>query len=927
VLFPERQLLLQGEAPVRIGCRALDILTTLVEHSGDVVSKNELLARVWPDTTVQESNLKVNMAALRRVLGEEPGVARYIATVVGRGYRFVAPVLSGSAGHAFEASPASARNHNLPTATTRIFGRAEVIDAIGRDLTESRLVSIVGAGGIGKTTVALAVAEHALRQFKDGVWLIDLALLKDPDWVPNAIATAIGVVARLPDMLAALSDFLRERELLLVLDSCEHLIDAAASAANRILADAAGVRILVTSREPLMVNGERVRRLKGLDTPPAAASSCAKEALEFSAIQLFVERASDRLESFDLSDADAPAVAEICRRLDGIAIAIELAATRVDVFGVRSLLKQLDDRFRLLTGRRGGPERHRTLTATLDWSYSLLSAHEAALLRAVSVFVGVFDIDGASALAHVAPSLAASTLAQLAAKSLLAADVDHDGIAYRLLESTRSYCLEHLRLDGEEHAVRRRHAERVCSVLEQAASERAQRPDGEWVATCGRLLDDLRAALAWAGRDAADPALYIRLTVAGLPLWNHFSLTEECRVRVSQAVEELDAAGLAGTAAEIQLLAWLGGATLFTLGLELQAVDAMRRALEIATRLGDTEHRLRCLRMIGTYEVFTGEYAAGMRTLEDFAAIAATKDPSAQLEGETHIGVAELFLGRLHSSRRRLERLDERALQHDGPTRGAGYLSDRIIDLRCVLSQVQWLTGSPDAAARTAASAIERARSMQHHLSLTTALSYACPILFWNGHYEECGRHVAMLDEHVTRHGFVSRRPVTHFYRAVAACAQSDRLEDDLRALERAVAEFHATTHLARLPFYLGVLAEFLARAGRLCDAEATIGAALASAETKDERWCVPELLRIRASILAAQSQVGEAEALLVESMTMAQQIGALAWRLRAATDLARLWGAGSRGAHVRGMLQPIVGQFTEGFATRDLEVAARLLA
>ena len=340
VLIPERQLLLKGEAPVRIGSRALDILTALVERPGQLVSKQELLSRVWPNTIVEEGNLKVNMAALRRALGERPGAAQYIATVIGRGYRFVAPVQSfESVGPSFDAGVASTHLHNLPTGTTRIVGRADAIDAIRQELMESRLVSIVGPGGIGKTTVALAAAEQAIGLPRDGVWLVDLAPLKDPSLVPNAIATAIGLAAHSASMLPALGGYLRDREMLLVLDSCEHVIDAVASCAGRILADAAGVKILATSREPLRVKGERVRRLPGLGTPSASSGLKAEEALVFPAIQLFVDRATDRLELFRLSDADAPMAAEICRRLDGLALAIELAATRIDAFGVGGLLE------------------------------------------------------------------------------------------------------------------------------------------------------------------------------------------------------------------------------------------------------------------------------------------------------------------------------------------------------------------------------------------------------------------------------------------------------------------------------------------------------------------------------------------------------------------------------------------------------------
>jgi predicted ATPase/DNA-binding winged helix-turn-helix (wHTH) protein len=927
-LIPARQLLLKGETPVRIGSRALDILTALVERPGDVVSKRELFSRAWPDTFVEEGNLKVNMTALRRALGEGPDQARYIATVTGRGYRFIAPVQASEVANLPSGSAvAVAASHDLPAGATRIFGRADAIDTVRRDLDESRLVSIVGAGGVGKTTVAIAAAHAAARERLDGAAFIDLATIGDAQFVPAAIASALGLGMAGADPLASVVHALKSRQKVLLFDNCEHLLPAVAAAVDRLVRQLDGVRILTTSREPLRIRGERVHRLRGLECDPRE-SPTADEARTFPAVELFVARASERA-GYQLDDGEAPAVAEICRRLDGNALAIELAATQAAAFSAPRILQMLDDRFRLLRlGPPSAPPRQQSLLATLDWSYSLLSEPEAALLRAISVFAGGFSVGGAAAVSNGRPAEVLDALARLAAKSLLAMDASAEVVSYRLLETTRAYCVERLRVSGEDQAVRCRHAEHICAVLEQAASEWSQRPAREWAAAYGHVVDDLRGALAWAGRDEANRSLRIRLTVAGLLLWNHFSLIEECRVHVSRAIEELDAAGLAGTALEMKCRLWLGGSTMFMRGLEPEAIDALRRASEIADRIGDTDYRHRCLMLIAAYELFTGAHDAAIRTLETFVSVAATADPSALPDGETHLGIVEIYVGRLQSSRRRLERLYEHDLQGLADSRFARFLYVRNVDIGNVLSWAQWLTGSPDTSARTAEATVEQALKTKHELSLSNALAVAaCPAFFLSGRYQECGRYVAMLDEQVMRHGIAIWRPTALFYRAALAYTQGDASSGTIDDLKRAIEEFRNINYLARMPYYLSVLAAALIHCERLGEAETTIRTALDRAHAQNERWCAPELLRIRAAILAASDRPGEAEAALVESMALAREIGALSWRLRAANDLAKLWRDRSRADDARKVLLPVYNEFTEGFATRDLVVAADHLA
>jgi predicted ATPase len=550
------------------------------------------------------------------------------------------------------------------------------------------------------------------------------------------------------------------------------------------------------------------------------------------------------------------------------------------------------------------------------------------VLRAISVFAGAFTIDGAAAVSNESPAEVLDALAQLAAKSLLAMDTTADATTYRLLETTRAYSIERLRVSGKQQEIRRRHAEHVCAVLEQASIEWSQRPASEWGAAYRHFVDELRVALGWVGRGEVNRSLRIRLTAAGLLLWNHFSLTEECRAHVSQAIVELDAAGLAGTAFEMKFKLWLGGSTMFMRGLEPQAMDALRRASEIADRIGDTDYRHRSLLLIAAYELFTGQHDAAIRTLETFVSVAAAADPSALPDGETHLGILEIYVGRLGSARRRLERVYQHDLQDPKDSRFARFLYVRNVDIGNVLSWAQWLTGSPDSSTRTAEATVEQALKTNHELSLSNALAVAaCPAFFMSGRYQECGHYLAMLEEQVMRHGIAIWRPAALFYRAALAYAQGDASSQTIDGLNRAIEEFRAVNYLARMPFYLCVLADALAGSGRIDSAETTIEAALDRAAVQNERWCLPELLRVRAAILAAGERIDEAEALLAQSMAVALEIGALSWRLRAANDLARLWRFRSRTDDARNMLRPIYSEFTEGFETRDLVVAADILA
>lgn len=939
-LYPARRLLLDAGTPLRLGGRAMDILIALTQRAGDIVSKEELIAKVWPGLHVEETNLRVHLAALRKSLRDGHAGHRFITNVAGRGYAFVAPVSRRPpAALAAQRAPASlAPPGNLPVPLARVIGRAEIIQAIAEQLGQHRFVTIVGPGGIGKTTVAVAAAAKLTDGFPEGVFFVDLAPIGDALTIPGVVASTLGA-PRIQGAMTGLADFLRGKALLLVLDNCEHVLEAVATLAEALLREAPRLAILATSREALRAEGEWVQRLPPLGVPRAATPLTAADALKFSAVQLFVERAAASLGGFDLVDAETPIVAEICRRLDGIALAIEFAAGRLEAFGLRGLAALLDDRFQVLArGRRTALPRHQTLRATLDWSYGLLPEPEQIVLRRLSVFVGGFTLQAARVVvAGEGGDLFArfgDCLASLVAKSLVAAEVTGGEPQYRLLETTRAYARDKLEECREAADLLCRHAIYYRGLFERAEAAWCRYAAAEWLADHARVMDDLHAALRWAFSPQGDSALGVALTVAAVPVWFQLSLVDECLSWVERALAVLDPDSPDPTVRRhrVQLcLAAPGWLHMYT-GRRRQgaATEAWHTALRLAEELGDVDGQLRAIWAFWGHRIEHAEFREALRLAERFCALALqAADPMVRFVGERMAGASLHFLGEQDAARDRIDRM----LAQYGPpvprTHILRWRFDQRIGAGLTRMRILWLQGHPDQALREAEAAVGQAQAMRHALTLgSTLIQAACPVALLTGDLEAAERYADALRDATVAHPLEIWRAFGDGFAGEIQVRRGET-QTGLALLRSATERLRQVSFLQYVTTFLAAQARALIDAGRPGDAFATIREALEHSEQTGEGWALAEFKRIEAEAILLQggaSGTDTAETLFLEALAIAGKQGALSWQLRVATSLAALWYREDRAVEARHVLGSVLARFTEGFSTADLAKAAFIM-
>ena len=932
------RLLQRNGVTVKLGSRALDLLIALVERAGDVVSPRELIARAWSGLVVDEANVRVNIASLRKCLGEGKDGARYIVNVPGRGYSFVAPVsrMESSPGEpdatrslhprAAGESPRSVPGQSLPGRPTRLIGRDASVSALVELSTRHRFVSIIGPGGMGKTTVAISVAHTLLDAFDGAVYYVDLASVTDASLVPATIASVLDLKVQAQDPKPSILAFFSVRRSLLVLDNCEHLIEETASLAESIHNSAPQTHLLATSRELLRVEGEHVHILSPLDVPPPGGGMTASQAMTFPAVQLFMDRVAASGVQETLTDEMALLAVEICRKMDGIALAIEWAAGRVRSHGLRGTAELINSRFNLLWhGRRSAPPRHQTLQAMLDWSYNLLSESERRVLYRLSVFVGPFRLVAAQRVATDAvleEIEVAAAISSLIDKSLLSPSTLNGSDYLRLLDTTRTYAARKLAESGEINSVSLKLSEYLI-----AQSNRSNDGDNE-----PRVADrdvvqvgNLRTALAWAFSEAGEVELGIRLAAVAAPSFLSLSLLDECHRWCQAALRQLGSQE--GTPTHLILQEALAISALFTRVDRDELRDSIDRGLNLARTFGDHEREIGLL--AGQHIVmcqmghFREAVEVSWRSIEVARSVGS---PAGIVMSEWMLGCAYHLAGNLADARRHTEEGFKEAAAHGAlkiDRLGFGHRGRALI----VLARTLWLTGAADRAAEFARQAVEEAESDGQPMSMLVALLYASTVFLWRGDVEESEALVTRLVRHVDRYSFGTNSDV-----GIALLGELALLRGEFRTaadrLREALVTLHAERRYALATTLSRSMSEALFECGDILEAESMITAALERAKARQESFDLPELLRTRAQIGIASGRLDPraAESVLRQSVELANSQGALAWELRSGMALGLLLASEERTEESCAIVAEVYGRFTEGHETRDLRIARQLI-
>lgn len=923
---PGRRELLHDGKKVDVGDRAFDLLVFLVESRGNIASKDAIITHVWPRRIVEENTVEGQISTLRRALGCDRTAIR---TITGRGYQFTGELAACGSVESRLELPAG-NGVPVPADIAPILGRSDALADVCHAALNRRLVTLAGTGGIGKTRLAFEAARQLAPHFPDGVYLAELAATTSADFLPSTIAVALGFPpGDGTPSLDRLAPVLATRRLLLILDNCEHLIDGVAQICERLLCIAPGATVLATSREPLRICGEYIYRVPSLSVP---LDENALNAREFGAVQLFEERAGNLCATGQGHERTLSATIRICRQLDGIPLAIELAAACAILMPLEEIADRLNDRFQLLTrGSRTALPRQQTLRATLDWSYTLLSATQCAILNRLSVFAGAFSIESAQALAATSeiPADAVFTaVLELVDKSLISAVPAEGKARFRLLETTREYAREKLHADGSWSEWRSRHAAYLLGIFAEAESQASARVDVDWGGRYASHLEDLRAAVEWSFSASGNSNIAVDLTIAAIPLSMQLALLDECLARVDKALQTLADASDRSGEREMKLFA-ARGMCLLCCAVDSRTSDAFEKVIEIAAKIGNGGYQL--LGIWGRWMCYylNGQYSQMPALAETFEAVASRSEWLCdKLAAHRLGGMSTLLKGELDVALLELDRAANTGAALPRAQR-MRFLYDEKMLSHTSLSHALWFKGHVDQARSAALQALEDAREFDHPVSICYALSEAvCTLAILIG-------DDLMLEEATDELALQTRRHSIATWRARAEMWQGliELRSGNSSAYSQII--YPAMTRIGSKRFYLSLTpfvtatAEALVGHGKHAQAyELLMPSVERAVDTKDE-CSLPEMMRAKAQLLwTSQGPVDNAlvGSLFSEALARATSGGFLSWQLRCATGLASFLKSRDPNYSVEELVSPLYRQFDEGLNTKDLKAARALL-
>ena len=915
---------------VQLGDRAFDILCVLTEHAGKIVTNRDLVVRVWGKTVVGAGSLRFHINALRKVLAQDGTQTQYIKNVTRRGYMFIAPVRKATLDS--PGGPGTQRSElgRIPKRPTDVIGRAAEIKEIAGLLSQSRFVTLVGSGGVGKTTVALELA-YSLREQFDLVCFVDVDTIKEPSWVARAVAAALGLVVSSASPVPSLIAYCRDKRVLLILDSCERVLEASATLSEQILDGCATVAVLATSQEALRADGERTYLLGPLCAPADVTQLSTEAALSYPAIELFIARARAALPQFQLTAENGTDIAAICRSVAGIPLAIELAAGRVGTLALPTIATLLNTQFALSwPGRRTAAERHRTLGGAIAWAIDLLNDAERAVLRRLAVFSAPFTLDAAQCVASggdIPPAAVATALWNLVARSLVSSSCIDGSTHFWVLGVTRAFASRMLEESGESTWAAQRHAIFFCEFLESAYAGSTETIRGAIWHSRAACLGNVRSALDWTLRHESDTKLMPRLAAAAVPFFLDLSLLSDCVHWAQIGLDALDQSQR-GSSYELELQTSLGLSLFFERGGLKQTHSCLIRALQLAEEHRDPYNQMRLLGALNFFHDRSGDLQEALRLAERAQIVAKSLgDPACLAMANWLLGNSAHLIGDHATARRVSERAWSRPPLSSLVKRVRFGFDDHRVRSLCALVRSLWLLGNADEARSTAPRVLEEAEKFGHPIALALTLRGITPVWLWMGEQEVAQAYISRLTQHTAQHSMSIHAAVGRGFQGQLAVERGDPTAG-LEALLEACDVLQASRFETIRAYFAEPLARALAALGRLDDAIAAIDCALKSNEAQGRSFMLPELLRAKGDLLAAHfpDRSVDADALLRLSFEQARCQGALAWELRAAMSLVRLHSSSDDAREMHLLLRNTYAQFSEGFGTRDLILARRAL-